>query len=213
MRKENQDFQRRQRFSHRFAHIISEFAQVSDQDAQIAGMPGRYASALFALAREENALDDVAKDLAAIAAMIDKSADLERLVKSPVFSAEEQIRAIMAVLEKSKITKLTANFVGLVTKNRRLFAIGNMIKAYNGLLARHRGEISAEVTSAQDLSQKQIEALKATLKSAMGRDVNLDVIIDETLLGGLIVKVGSRMVDTSLKTKLDKLRYAMKEVG
>jgi F-type H+-transporting ATPase subunit delta len=118
-----------------------------------------------------------------------------------------------AVLDKAGIKGLTANFVGLVAQNRRLFVLPDMIRAYNALLARHRGEVGAEVTSAQPLGDAQIKALKAVFKSSIGRDVNLTARVDESLLGGLVVKVGSRMVDTSLKTKLDNLQIAMKEVG
>jgi F-type H+-transporting ATPase subunit delta len=186
---------------------------LSDQDGHIAGMPGRYARALFDLALESKNLDKVAKDLAAILGMIAASKDFERLVISPVFTADEQKRSVMAILKKAKIKGLSANFMGLVAENRRLFAFENMVKAYTVMLARHRGEISAEITSAQKLSAKQVKDLKAALKSVAGRDVTLESKIDESLLGGLIVKVGSRMVDTSLKNKLDNLKIAMKEVG
>ncbi len=186
---------------------------MSNQGEHISGMPGRYARALFDLALEGKALDKVAKDLGAIQAMIDGSDDFKRLVKSPVFTADEQKNSILAVLKKAKIKGLAVNFVGLVAENRRLFAIEPMIKAYNSLLADHRGEISAEITSAHALSAKQVKDLKASLKSVVGRDVNLETNIDESLLGGLIVKVGSRMVDNSLRSKLDNLKIAMKEVG
>jgi F-type H+-transporting ATPase subunit delta len=186
---------------------------VADFEAQISGVPGRYAAALFELALEGKALDDVAGELNRLTALIDGSEDLARLVKSPVFSAEQHMRAMAAVLDKAGIKGLTANFVGLVAQNRRLFVLPDMIRAYNALLARHRGEVGAEVTSAQPLGDAQIKALKAVFKSSIGRDVNLTARVDESLLGGLVVKVGSRMVDTSLKTKLDNLQIAMKEVG
>lgn len=186
---------------------------MSDQGEHVAGMPGRYARALFELALEGKALDKVAKDLVTIQGFIDKSQDFKRLVTSPVFTAEEQQRSVAAVLAKARIKGLTANFIGLVAENRRLFALEGMIKAYNSLLADHRGEISAEITSAQKLTVKQVKDLKASLKSVVGRDVNLETNIDESLLGGLIVKVGSRMVDNSLRSKLDNLKIAMKEVG
>tara|TARA_R110002110_G_scaffold94273_1_gene244668 strand:+ start:176 stop:706 length:531 start_codon:yes stop_codon:yes gene_type:complete len=176
-------------------------------------MPGRYATALFELALEGTALDKISKDLGAIEEMLENSSDLDRLVKSPVFSTDEQIRAISAVFKKVKISKLTLNFISLITSNRRLFALSDMIKAYAMLLAQHRGEISAEVTSAAKLSTKQMNAVKSELKAVVGRDVKLVPHVDPSLLGGLIVKVGSRMVDNSLKTKLDGLKIAMKEVG
>lgn len=186
---------------------------MSDQDTYIAGMPGRYASALFELALDTKALDQTAAELTQIQSMIDASADFHRLVHSPVFSADEQTGAVMAVLKQADISGLTANFIGLITKNRRLFAISNMIKAFHALLARHRGEISAEVASARELNAKQVQALKTALKAAIGRDVNLDTKVDPGLIGGIVVKVGSRMIDNSLKSKLDNLKIAMKEVG
>ncbi len=186
---------------------------MSGQDPNIAGMPGRYAMALFELASDSDALETVEADLGAFQSMLNDSDDLRRLVGSPVFTAEEQTRAITALLEKSEIGLLTANFVRLVARNRRLFAVGDMIKAYRALLARHRGEVTAEVTSADALSDSQADALKESLKAAVGSNVQVQTQIDASLLGGLIVKVGSRMVDSSLRTKLQSLNIAMKEVG
>ena len=179
----------------------------------VTGVAGRYATALFELADSEGSLDAVASDLDAISRMLDESEDLRRLVLSPVFGAEEQGRAFGAVLEKAGISGLTAKFIGLVIKNRRLFALPGMISAFRQLLAAKRGEITASVASAHALSDAQIEGLKAALKSATGRDVNIDTSVDETLLGGLIVKVGSRMIDSSLRTKLNSLKIAMKEAS
>ncbi len=176
-------------------------------------MPGRYATALFELALESKSLDSISKDLGKIQEMLESSEDLNRLVKSPVFSTDEQMRALNAVFKKVKISKLTLNFVSLITSNRRLFALPDMIKAFSMLLAQHRGEITAEVTSASKLTTKQMNAVKSELKAVVGRDVKLVPHVDASLLGGLIVKVGSRMVDNSLKTKLDGLKIAMKEVG
>ena len=186
---------------------------MAGQDPLLAGMPGRYATALFELAQEGKALTKVEKDLKTLADMLANSADLARLVHSPVFSTEEQSRALDAVFKKVKVSKLTANFVGLITENRRLFAINDMIKAFAMLLAQHRGEITAEVTSASKLTAKQTKEIKTELKAVVGRDVKLVSHVDASLLGGLIVKVGSRMVDSSLKTKLEGLKIAMKEVG
>ena len=176
-------------------------------------MPGRYATALFELALEGKSLDKVSKDLENIQKMLESSSDLDNLVKSPVFSTDEQMRALNAVLKKAKISRLTMNFVSLITSNRRLFAIQDMIKAFAMLLAQHRGEITAEVTSASKLTVKQLNAVKSELKAVVGRDVKLDARVETSLLGGLIIKVGSRMVDNSLKTKLESLKIAMKEVG
>jgi len=186
---------------------------VSGQDPIVAGVAGRYATALFELAREGRKLKQVEKDLGSLEAMLDGSADLTRLVRSPVFSAEDQARAMGAVLAKAKIKGLTANFVGLIAKNRRLFALRDMIAAFRALLARERGEATADVATAAKLSAAQLKRLKTTLKSALGQDVTVAARVDPELLGGLVVKVGSRMIDNSLKTKLDNLKVAMKEVG
>ncbi len=177
------------------------------------GVAGRYATALFELALEGNALEQVAVDLTRFNEALDAVQDLARLVKSPVFTAEEQGRALAAILEKLKIEGLTRNFLLLVAKNRRLFAIPDMIRAFRAMLARYRGETSAIVTAASKLTEAQVTALKQALKAALGKEVMLEERVDPSLLGGLVVKVGSRMVDTSLRTKLNSLKVAMKEVG
>jgi F-type H+-transporting ATPase subunit delta len=177
------------------------------------GVAGRYATALFELALEEKALETVERDLNRFASALDAVEDLRRLVRSPVFTAEEQQRAIAAILEKMEIEGLTANFLKLIARNRRLFAAPDMIKAFRALLARHRGQASAEVTSALSLTEGQLRALQTALKAALHKDVQLDQKVDATLLGGLVVKVGSRMVDSSLRTKLNSLKQTMKEVG
>ena len=141
------------------------------------------------------------------------AADLVRLVKSPVFSAEEQGKALEAVLGSLAIEGLTRNFLLLAAKNRRLFATPDMIRAFRAMLARHRGETSATVIAAAKLSESQLTALKQALKAALGSEVMLEERVDPALLGGLVVKVGSRMIDTSLRTKLNSLKVAMKEVG
>ena len=146
---------------------------MAGQDPILAGMPGRYATALFELALEDKTLDGISKDLGKIEEMLENSSDLDRLVKSPVFSTDEQMRALGAVFKKVKISKLTQNFVSLITANRRLFALSDMIKAFSMLLAQHRGEITAEVTSASKLSTKQMNAVKSELKAVVGRDVKL----------------------------------------
>jgi len=177
------------------------------------GFAGRYATALFQLALEGNALEQVAADLDRFDEALDAFEDLTRLVKSPVFSADEQGRALAAVLEQLKIEGLTRNFLLLAAKNRRLFATPDMTRAFRAMLARHRGEMSASVTAASKLTDGQITALKQALKAALGKEVMLEERVDPTLLGGLVVKVGSRMVDTSLRTSLNSLKVAMKEVG
>ncbi|MGE3831427.1 MAG: F0F1 ATP synthase subunit delta [Parvibaculaceae bacterium] len=179
----------------------------------VSGVPGRYATALFELAQETKTIDAVGADLAQFQRLLDESKDLTRLVRSPVFSAEDQIAALEAVASKAGITSLALNFIKLVARNRRLFALSDMIRGYQGLVAQSRGEITAQVTAAEELSDKQIGELKAAIKASAGRDVQLSTKIDPTILGGLIVKVGSRMVDNSLKTKLQNLKIAMKGIG
>ena len=177
------------------------------------GIAGRYATALFDLAQEQNAVDAVSDDLQSLGTMIVESADLLRLIRSPVLSRGEQSNAMAAVLEKAGAAKLTRNFVGLVAGNRRLFALPGMIRAYQQLLAAHRGEITGEVVSAHPLDEKQLSALKKQLAQTMGQEVQLESKVDEDLIGGLVVKVGSRMIDNSLRTKLQNLKVAMKGVG
>lgn len=185
---------------------------VSD-DQTPSDVAGRYAFALFELAKEEGALDQVAADLDRFDQALGASNDLTRLVKSPVFSAEEQTRALEAVLDKIGISQLTTNFLLLSARNRRLFAVPGMISAFRAMLARERGETSASVTAASKLTETQITALKQALKAALGQEIMLEERVDPTLLGGLVIKVGSRMIDTSLRTRLNSLRVAMKEVG
>jgi F-type H+-transporting ATPase subunit delta len=174
-------------------------------------MAGRYATALFDLASETNTIDAVKADLERFDALVADSADLMRLVRSPVFSADEQLQALSAVLDQAGIGGLAAKFLKLVTSNRRLFAVRDMIKAFRGLVAQHKGEATAEVTVAEPLKDEHVEALRTALKSVSGKDVDLDIKIDPAIIGGLVVKLGSRMVDTSLRTKLNAIRHAMKE--
>ncbi len=174
------------------------------------GVAPRYASALFELADETGQLDKVARDLRAINNAITDVQDLQRLVRSPVISRREAGAAMGAVLENAKVSALTCNFVGLVASNRRLFALQAMIRAYLDKLSSRRGEVSAEVTSAIKLTKKQIDSIASELKAAVGAKVSVDVQIDPSLIGGLIVKVGSRMIDSSIKTKLSKLKLALK---
>jgi F-type H+-transporting ATPase subunit delta len=185
---------------------------VAGEDHTVFGMAGRYATALFELALENKAVDAVKKDLDQFDALIADSADLNRLVRSPVFDADEQLKALSAILAKAGIGGLAANFLRVITTNRRLFAVHDMIRAYRVLVARHKGEVTAHVTVAEKLSAMHLEALKSALKSVTsGKDIDLDVKIEPAIIGGLIVKVGSRMVDSSLRTKLNSIKLAMKE--
>jgi F-type H+-transporting ATPase subunit delta len=175
-------------------------------------MAGRYAGALFELALEEKALDAVKADLDSFDALIADSPELERLVRSPVFGVDDKLRALSAILDKAGIKGLAANFLRVLTTNRRLFAARDVIRGYRALVARHRGEVTAQVTVAEELSDKNLDALKDALKTkTAGKDIDLDVKIDPSIIGGLIVKVGSRMVDSSLRTKLNSIKLAMKE--
>ena len=173
-------------------------------------MAGRYASALFDLAAEAKSVTQTGDALNGFAAIIEESDDLKRLMRSPVFKAEDQLAAIEALAAKAKINGLALNFLRLMAKNRRLSAVPDAISAFNALVAKSKGEVTAEVTSAEKLSVKQLADLKAALKSTVGADVALVTKVDESILGGLIVKVGSRMMDNSLKTKLQTLKVAMK---
>lgn len=183
------------------------------QSTYSGGLAERYANALFELAEEDKALDPVAKDLDSLAAMIGESDDLERLIRSPVISRGEQSRAMEALLDASGMHDLTKKFIGLLARNRRLFVLPAIIAAFRDILARRRGETAAEVVSAQKLSESQLAALRAALKQAVGTDVAIADRVNPDILGGLIVKVGSRMVDSSLSTKLQRMRLAMKGVS
>jgi F-type H+-transporting ATPase subunit delta len=176
-------------------------------------MAGRYANALFELARDNDAVDAVKADLDRFDGLIAQNPDLQRLVRSPVFSADEQARALTAVLAKAGIGGLAAQFLKVVASNRRLFAAHDMVRAYRALVARHKGELTAQVTVAETLSEAHRAAIKDALKSVTGKDVDLDVKVDPAIIGGLVVKLGSRMVDSSLRTKLNSIKHAMKEVG
>ncbi|MBM3529903.1 MAG: F0F1 ATP synthase subunit delta [Alphaproteobacteria bacterium] len=187
---------------------------MAGEEPIVSGMAGRYATALFDLALEEKAVDAVRADLETFDAMVAGSPDLLRLVRSPVFGAEEQGRALGAVLAKAGIESLALNFLKLVASNRRLFAVRDMIRSFRTLVARWKGEVTAEVTAAEPLSDNHIEALKAALKAVSGgKSVDLDVKVDPSIIGGLVVKLGSRMVDSSLRTRLNAIKHAMKEAG
>ena len=176
-----------------------------------ASVADRYALALFELAQETNAIDAVKADLERFDALVAESSDLARLVRSPVFSADEQLHALAAVLERAGIGGLAAKFLKLVTTNRRLFAARDMVRAYRQLVARHKGEATAQVTVAEALKDDHVAALRSALKAVSGKDIDLAVRIDPAIIGGLVVKLGSRMVDSSLRTKLNAIRHAMKE--
>jgi F-type H+-transporting ATPase subunit delta len=185
---------------------------VATDEPTTASVAGRYASALFELAGEQGYRGEVEQNLVQFQELLDLSEDLRRLVRSPVFSAEEQGRALAVVLDRAGIDGLAANFLKLVAKNRRLFAVADMIRAYRMLSARARGEVQAEVISAVPLNEAQMAVLKEALKASARKNVQITTRVDSGLLGGLIVKIGSRMFDSSLRTKLESLKIAMKGV-
>jgi len=186
---------------------------VAGEEPIVSGMASRYATAVFELARDSNAVDEVMADLDRFDALIAESPDLLRLVRSPVFTVEQQQGALVAVLDRAGISGIAANFVRLVTANRRLFAVRDMVRALRALVAQYKGEVTAHVTVAETLADRHLAALKDALKSVTGKDVTLDIKVEPAIIGGLVVKVGSRMVDASLKTKLNSIKHAMKEVG
>ena len=183
------------------------------EDPSVSGVSGRYATALFELARDEKSIDAVKADLDQFNAMLADSADLRRLVRSPVFAADTQLKALGTVLGKAAIAGISANFLKVLTANRRLFAVTDAVRAFNALVAKFKGEAVADVTVAETLSDKHLDALKDALKAVTGKDVALNVKIDPSIIGGLVVKLGSRMVDSSLRTKLNSIKHAMKEAG
>jgi F-type H+-transporting ATPase subunit delta len=184
---------------------------VAAEDPSVSGVSGRYATALFELARDEKSIDAVKADLDKFDAMLSESSDLNRLVRSPVFAADAQLKALSAVLDRAGISGVAANFLKVLTNNRRLFAVADVIRAFRTLVARFRGEASAEVMVAEPLSDKNLDALKTALNAVSGKHVTLNVKVDPSIIGGLVVKLGSRMVDSSLRTKLNAIKHAMKE--
>ncbi len=171
---------------------------------------GRYATAVFDLAVEGNVLDAVAADFAALKAMMKASPDLTRLVKAPVFSRDDQKKGLGALLSQMGANPLTTQFIFLLAGKRRLFSLTDIIAAFDAMVARKKGETRAEVTSARPLSDAEVADLKQVLKAKLQREPKLETHVDPSLLGGLIVKVGSKMIDSSLRTKLNGLRTAMR---
>jgi F-type H+-transporting ATPase subunit delta len=183
---------------------------VENSGAIQASLSGRYASALFDLARESKAIEKVESSLTTLESAIAQSDDLRRLVASPLIARGAAANAVKAVGGSLKLDALTTNFLGVLANNRRLGQIGKVIAAYRDLAARHRGEASATVTTAHGLSDAQVTALKAKLKARVGRDVAVTLKTDPAILGGLVVKIGSQLIDSSIRTKLNTLAHAMK---
>jgi len=188
-------------------------SHVSTDDPMMAGMAGRYAAALFELAKDQKQIEAVEADIKTFQGLLDSSEDLRRLVRSPVVPAEDQLRALTALLGKTGVSPLTTNFVKLITRNRRLYAIADILKTFRALLARERGEVAADVATAHALTPEQMQVLSDSLKASIGKNIQINTRVDPNLLGGLIVKVGSRMIDNSLRTKLNNLKVAMKGIA
>jgi F-type H+-transporting ATPase subunit delta len=186
---------------------------LASEASGLGGIAERYATALYDLGEGEKALDAVAEDLRNLQAMIGESDDLRRLIRSPLITRDDQWKAVEGVLQKAEVNALTRRFVGVVTENRRLFALPGIIAAFLRLLAERRGEVTAEVTSAVKLNEAQTSALEDALKSALGAKVSVELNVEPEILGGLIVRVGSRMFDSSLRTKLTRMQLAMKGIG
>ena len=185
---------------------------MSAEGSVVTGIAGRYATALFELARDSGVLDEVSTDVADLGNMIDQSNDLNRLLRSPVIASEDQGKGMAALMDKAGATELITNFVAGVAQNRRLFALRDMVRDFRTLLSAHKGELVAEVTSAKSLNDEQLAKIKDQLTTSMKTDVQVETAVDEKILGGIIVKIGSRMVDSSLRTKIQNLRFAMRGV-
>ncbi len=173
----------------------------------------RYAAAIFELATEKAEIDGVADDFRRIQAMVEDSGDLKRLLKSPIFSRKEQALAMAALAKKAEFSDITTNFIALAARNRRLFMLSDVIDRFFERLSEQRGEVKADVLSAAALNESQMASLQDSLKKTFGKEVSLHTSVDASLIGGLIVRVGSRMIDSSLRTKIQKLQLAMKGIG
>jgi F-type H+-transporting ATPase subunit delta len=186
---------------------------MAGEEATVSGVAGRYATALFELALEAGAIDRIREELDTFDTLATSNPDLMRVIRSPVFGAEEQTKALTAVLERAGIGGVTAQFLKVVASNRRLFAVRQIIKSFRTLVARHKGEVTAQVTVAERLNDARLAEIKDALATVTGKDVHVEMHVDPSIIGGLVVKLGSRMVDTSLRTKLNAIKHAMKEAG
>ncbi|MXU64248.1 F0F1 ATP synthase subunit delta [Oceanomicrobium pacificus] len=186
---------------------------MSDTASMTSGIAGRYAAALFSLAQEEGKLETVEADLNALAEALDASPELRDLIASPVVTRGEQTAVMSELAKKMGLSQETTNTIGLMGAKRRLFVLPQLISEMKALLADARGEVTAEVTAAKKLTAAQQKSLSAALKKAVGKDVTVNLTVDEKIIGGLVVKVGSKMIDSSIRSKLNNLQNAMKEVG
>ncbi len=186
---------------------------MAQENTIVSGVAGRYATALFELAKESNAVDAVQRDLETFDRLVQTQPDVERFVRSPVFTAEEQLKALSPILDKVGIGGLAAKFLKLVASKRRLFAVHDMARAYGAMVDAANGVVRAQVTVAEQPSEKVLGDIKQALRDVAGEKVAVDVKVDPAIIGGIVVKLGSKMVDASLRTKLNGIRTAMKEVG
>lgn len=185
---------------------------MSSNKAIATGISGRYAKALFDLAREGNEVDSVSKDIEKIGALISESSEFENLISSPIISKSDQMKSVQLVSKELELETTASNFLGVLAENRRLGALKSVLVSFTKIVAEYHGEVTADVVSASPLSDEQTDALKKSLKATVGKDVIFETRVDESLLGGLIIKIGSRMVDSSLKSKLENLKVSMKGV-
>jgi len=192
---------------------IEGCVSLASEATGVSGLAERYAAALFDLADERRILDEAAANLRQLKAMMTESVELSRLIRSPILSREQQGKAVVALAERAGFALLVRDFLAVVARNRRLFAVPAMIEAYLEKLAERRGEVTAEVAAAQPLSTTQLDLLREQLRRSVGRQVAIDVRVDPGLIGGLIVKLGSRMIDGSISSKLQRLQMAMKGIG
>jgi F-type H+-transporting ATPase subunit delta len=190
-----------------------ERVDVSEPASISTGIAERYATAVFDLAQEGNALKAIEADVDALSAALAASPEFGALISSPIYSRDDQTAAITAIAEKMQLSATMANTLSLMAHKRRLFVLPQMLTGLRALIADLRGEVTADVTSAKALSKEQTDKLAQTLKARVGKDVKINAAVDESLIGGLVVKVGSKMIDTSIRSKLNSLQNAMKEVG
>ena len=187
--------------------------QMDKAETQVSGVARRYAEALYDLAEGQKKVKEVEKDIGKIEKTLEESSELKDFVKSPIFSMEDKQNAFKKIMKKIKVTELSAKFIHTIIANRRSMVMNEIIIAFKAKLASMRGETIAQITSAHKLSDKQIGKLQKTLKSVIGKDVILQISNDNSLQGGMIVKIGSKQIDTSIKTKLNSLQLTLKEVG
>ena len=186
---------------------VSEPASISTSIAS------RYASAIFELATESKSVPKIEADLNALNQALTDSADFGALIHSPIYTRSEQTNAIAGIAKKMGLTELMSNTLAVMAQKRRLFVLPQLVQTLRDLIAESKGEVGADVTSAKALTKAQSDKLAKTLKSQFGKTVTINATVDESLIGGLVVKVGSKMIDTSIRSKLNSLQNAMKEVG